>query len=137
MKESILRDYFSGEIDGGSLQVFLSEIVGVNELNAESNLACDLTSDFELRLDHLVMICDDFASEYFEASHVTAIAVFLLASDHFDWDSQTPTGAVIAELISDWSTPEIDYPITTENMNAIRSSLTEGRYDRSSLKIEE
>lgn len=134
MKESILKDYFAGDVDACSLKVFLSEIAGVNQLRADTNLNLDLADDYPLTLQHMIRICDDYESGDLEVSNVTAIAFFLLGSDHFGWDSATPTGAVIAELISDWSTPEIDFPITRDNMAAIRRSLTEGRYDRHLLK---
>jgi hypothetical protein len=74
---------------------------------------------FVLHRDHLIKLCDATLSSELQPESLSAIAFALLASDAFEWDDD-----VIAEVISDWSAPEINYPMTERTLTMHRGWLT-------------
>lgn len=129
MKESDLAAYFDGNLDAHGLRVTLEDIRGHNELHTGVNFECDLLAEREVFIENLLHICQDFLSGLLDASDVQSVAFFLLGSDHFEWDSGTQSGGVIAELLDHWCEPSISFPITTSNMQIIAGGLAEGVYD--------
>jgi hypothetical protein len=55
-----------------------------------------------------------------DALHTIGFA--LEASDRFQWDGDEDE--VLANVIADWSCPEINYPLTVENVHRFRAWLT-------------
>ena len=137
MKESVLKQYFDGEIGVLSLKPFLSPVRDVSKLTKGDNFDCDLSDEYQLSLKDLRKVCDDYLAGSLDEADVVAIAFFLLAADHFVWDKTTESGAVVAEVIDDWNSPEIDFPITRRNMKRIARGLDEGIYDPQALSTDE
>ena len=54
-------------------------------------------------------------------ANLTTIAFALIASDYFTWDDD-----IIANVIFDWDNPEINYPITTQNLEKWKIYLETG-----------
>lgn len=136
MRESLLKQYFEGEVSAQSLKVFLDTIIRKNELKREHNLICDLKDDYTVKLEHLIALCNDYLNKTLDAEDISGIAFFLQGSDHFDWDNRTEDGAVIADVLDDWCTPEIDYPINPRNIKMVKRGLYEGVYDTSTLSMD-
>lgn len=132
-----MQQYFDGEIGALSLKTFLSSVRGVSKLVRGENLECDLTNDYEVSLKNLRKVCDDYLAGWLDEADVVAIAFFLLAADHLIWDKTTEQGSVVAELVDDWNSPEIDFPITARNMRRIARGLDEGIYDPGALSADE
>jgi hypothetical protein len=45
-----------------------------------------------------------------------------MASDSFEWDAEKDE--VLADVIADWSCPEVNYPLTLESVQRFRAWLT-------------
>lgn len=133
LKETQLADYFDEIITPGALRLFIASVLGENELKQYENVLNDLRNDRDVRASDLIKLCDDFASGEFKQSEITSIALFLEGSDHFMWDSSKPEGAMIAEILDDWSAPEVAYPINNKTIRAVRKCLIEGVYDNTLL----
>lgn len=129
MRESQIAAYLSEEIPGVTLRESLRELHNVSVLRKGTNFECDLKENYPLNLSHLRRICDEFLNEVFGAKDIESLAFFLLGSDHFEWDSKTREGGIVAEVIDDWATPTIAYPINARNMKMIARDLEEGVYD--------
>jgi len=135
MKESLVKEYFDGEIGALSLKPFLAAIRGQSELVAGRNLFTDLDRSRTVTSRDLEKICHDYLAGIFDAADVEALAFFLMGSDHFIWDNGTRDGAVVAELIDDWNAPEIAFAIDERNIRIIARGLSEGIYDTNNLSL--
>jgi hypothetical protein len=54
------------------------------------------------------------------------VGFLLIGSDEFEYDGDTEDGARVAEVAADWSAPEINWPLTLENVREWRSFLGTG-----------
>ena len=128
MKESTLAQVLSGATDAAALRADLADVIGTDTLRTGDNMIPDLPRETVITGEHLILLCDMFLAGDLTAEHLRAIAFFLLASDHFTWDTEIGDGAVIADVIADWSAPEINFALTKENVARYRVGLREGRY---------
>jgi len=76
--------------------------------------------------EHLVRVCDTVIRGDIRPATLKAIGFFLLASDHFAWDGDTQQGGLVAETVYDWAGPEVNYPLTLENVVRFRERLLTG-----------
>lgn len=86
----------------------------------------DLEVDSPVTAANLVAICDAFAKGELTGQMIQQIAFAMMASDYFEWDSDTPDGERVAEVIGRWDSPEINYPITDSTMVKLRHYLCTG-----------
>lgn len=128
MKESTLARFLAGDVTVTALGDDLMDAVGTNTLRAGQNLVADFSMDVEVTRLHLVRLCEGFLAGELNAEQLEAIAFFLVGSDHFIWDTDIEDGALVADVLFDWSTPEINYPMTPDNIEAYRAGLLEGGY---------
>lgn len=128
MKESTLAKFLSGEVGAGVLRHDLANVVGTNTLRAGENLIIDLSVDLEIGKDHLIRLCEKFLNGDLDSDQLEAIAFFLIGSDHFVWDTDLKEGELVAEILFDWSAPEISYALTPENVSQCLAGLLEGHY---------
>lgn len=87
----------------------------------------DMSEDFEVRPEHLIRVCDAVLSGEIEAKYLEAIGFCIAASDHFEYDTDTPEGNLVGETVLDWSEPRVNYPLTIENVGKFRERLMTGR----------
>jgi hypothetical protein len=126
MKETTLAAYLGHTVDAGGLRAELADAIGTNVLNADGNLVLDLTEEKKIRTTDLLRLCDDYLAGSLGASDLEAIAFFLIGSDHFWWDTDELDGALVAEVLFDWSAPEINYEITLDTVQRCRGRLVDG-----------
>ena len=126
MRESVLKDYFSGKADIAALRADLVGAV-VGNPRFSSQRIVDMTSNFELRPEHLVKLCDAVLAGELEPKDLETIGFCLIASDHFVWDGDISPGDVVTETVHDWSAPEINYPLTQDTVQKFRERLLTGR----------
>ena len=85
-----------------------------------------MTGEFEVRSEHLVRLCDDVLAGAIEPWKLEPIGFCLVASDTFWWDGDTADGERVAEAAYDWSSPEINYPLTAHTVAKFRLRLLTG-----------
>ena len=127
MHESVLRDYFEGRADSAALRADLSGAVAVTGPHSSSQRIVDMATDFELRPEHLVRLCDAVLAGELEPADLETIGFCLVASDHFIWDGDVSPGDVVAETVHDWSAPEVNYPLTQDTVRKFRERLLTGK----------
>lgn len=127
MHESVLRDYFAGKTDASALRGALSGAVVATGSRSSSQRIEDMTTDVDLRPEHLVRLCDAVLSGELEPDDLQTIGICLVASDHFIWDGDVPPGDVVAETVHDWSAPEVNYRLTHDTVQKFRERLLTGR----------
>ena len=128
MRESVLAKFLSGEISAALLRLELVNVIGTNTLQAGKNMVLDLSFDLEISRDHLIRLCETFLKGDINSDQLEAIAFFLIGSDHFVWNSDLNEGELVAEILFDWSAPEINYVLTEENVSRYLAGLQQGLY---------
>ena len=118
MRESVLRGFVSGEaainslvrdLQGSVTQV--SSVVSAVEIE-------DMPESFLLSRHHVMMLCDAALAKTLTAEDLTTVAFALMASDRFEWEDE-----IISEVLSDWSCPEVNYPLDESTLRMHRSWL--------------
>lgn len=122
MKEAILKSFFEGQIDAKDLSADISdsvEIAGdVIRVRIEG-----MEDPFEVRSDHLIRLCDAVLSDQVEPKDLETISFCIIASDAFEYDTNTEDGELVGETCFDWSTPEINYLLHKKNVKLFRNRL--------------
>jgi hypothetical protein len=122
VSEPALRDFFEGRSEALAHAIELS-----GERGDVSHYGIfPLEEKLIVIPDHLVRVCDSFLAGEVGPLHLEAIAFTLLASEWFDFDARTSEGALVSEVLNQWSAPEINLPITWENVCEWRSLLRGG-----------
>jgi len=86
-----------------------------------------MDSEFQVEPSHLVKLCDAVLSGKLNAQHLELIGFCLVGSDHFFWECETKSGDLVAETAYDWSSPEINYPLTVKSIEKFRERLLTGK----------
>jgi len=121
MREIILREFFLGQV---TPEVLTKDVlgsvqqIGPIEFSVEIE---DMSEEFSVTREMLVSLCDAVLSRKFPASELSTIAFALEASPSFVWDGEDLMGRVI----DDWACPEINYPLTFENVQKFKNWLLE------------
>lgn len=118
-----MRAFFEGKIDAAALSTDLENTI-VAEHDVFRYKIQDMEEFFQLRPEHLASLCDAVLADQIEPEHLETIAFCITASDAFMYDTNTPDGDLVGEVCSDWSAPEINYPLTKENVKKFRERLT-------------
>jgi hypothetical protein len=126
MHESALKDYFLGVIDESRLSKDLGGSVVQTSHDVITHYVNPMDTDFTLEPAHLAKLCDAVLSGKLSAEHLELIGYCLVASDHFFWDEESKSGGLVAETAYDWSSPEINYPLTVGNIEKFRKRLLTG-----------
>jgi hypothetical protein len=126
MHESILQDYFLGVIDESRLNEDLEGSVVRTSFDVITHYVNPMDSEFRVEPAHLVKLCDAVLSGKLNAERLEPIGYCLVASDHFFWEEDSKSGELVAETAYDWSSPEINYPLTSENIEKFRERLITG-----------
>ena len=128
MKESLLQAFFNGSASAASLAEGLSDVVGRGELTAGRNLILDLGGEVGVSAGNLVQLCDAHISGDIDSDDLKAVARFIIAAQHFNCDNATPGGELVAQVLHQWSAPEINYPLTGSNITRYRAGLVAGTH---------
>jgi hypothetical protein len=126
MHESILRDFFLGKAEAKTLSRDIQDSVPIMSppgapYSKTSDGIVKMDSEFDLTRAHLLIACNAFLSGSLSAIDLEYIAFALIASEKFNWDGDE--GNTLAEIISDWAAPEINYPLNVENIKRCRRWL--------------
>jgi len=126
MHESILRDFFLGTADIAAPRADLQGAVTQASHDVSSQNILTMATDFDVTAAHLVRLCDAVLAGELPAADLSVIAFCLVASDSFQWDTDTPEGNLIGETLFDWDSPEINYPLDYQTVAKFRHRLITG-----------
>ena len=119
MREETIKRFFLGEVDGDTLAKEASDsFVRIDE-SARQIVVEDMDGDFLLTRNHLALLCDLGIAGRISEDGLSAIGFSLVASDHLSWEGDD----VIAEVLHDWSCPEVNYPLSSETLEMHKSWL--------------
>lgn len=128
MTEQTLEKYFSRNVTAEQLAKDLK--------NAQERTSYDVTTyyiqemecngEYELTPEHLIKLCDDTLNGQLQLEDLNSVAFALNSSDFFTWDGRTVEGERMSKVIFAWDNPEIDYPLTIENIQLWKNYLLTG-----------
>jgi hypothetical protein len=121
MRETILRDFFLGNVTGSALA---QDVAGSKKQIGPINWIVqieDMEGELEVTRPMLVALCDAVLAQQFPTEQLSTVGFALIASDKFTWDGEDVVGGVI----HDWSCPEVNYPLTLDNVTRFKNWLLE------------
>jgi hypothetical protein len=121
MREQILRQFFEGKSSATELASDVSSSTRQSTPTVSITSVQDMDEDFRVTADMGVRLCDAVLAGDLPAESLRTIGFALEASDRFHWDGDEDE--VLASVIADWSCPEINYPLTIENVGRFRAWL--------------
>ena len=121
MREQILRQFFQGKSSAAELAHDVSGSTRQSTPTISVTSVEDMTEDFQVTADMAVMLCDAVLAGDLPSESLRTIGFALEASDRFHWDGDVDE--VLTSVIADWSCPEINYPLTIENVARFRAWL--------------
>ena len=129
MKTSVLKAFFEGICDSRALVKDVEGTATQTSLDVSTyRIEDDFSGNFPVEPEHLLKLCDAFLAGDLTAQLVEDIAFGLITSDNFDWDSETEGGARVAEVLHNWDSAAINYPITGTTIEKFRRYLLTGEY---------
>ena len=126
MNASVLRDFFLGRASAHELQ---TDLIGTTEQTGHDSFRhhmTDLDDDFTVTRDHLVKLCDAVLAENLDPESLRMIGFGIIASDHFEWSSDSPEGEIVGNTIYDWSSPEVNFALNRATVAKFRHRLLTG-----------
>jgi hypothetical protein len=121
MHEQVLRGFFEGIVPAAELASNVANSVRQTGPLSGDVVIVDMPDEFVVRPEHAVRLCDAVLNGELPAKSLCAIGFALQASDKFYWDGDE--NEVLANVIADWSCPEVNYPLSEENVRRFRSWL--------------
>lgn len=120
MREQVLRRFFEGKSSATELAHDIAGSTRRSGVKVTTSIE-NMEDDFEVTAAMAVRLCDAVLAEDLPAEALQTIGFALTASDKFQWDGDEDE--VLAEVIADWSCPEVNYPLTLENVRRFRTWL--------------
>jgi hypothetical protein len=130
MTEQTLKDYFDAKVSIDTLSADLKD----SQLQAgHDTTSVHITSfldneAYEVTRQHLLKLCNDTLRGLLTATDLNTVAFALIASNYFHWDSTTKDGEIVADTLFDWDNPEINFPLTVDNLRLWKLYLETGEY---------
>ncbi len=125
VREKTLRDFFTGKTSASKLARDVSgSCVRLSQLVSEVRIA-DMAGELEVTRPMLVALCDAILRGEFPPDELKTIGFALMASEHFTWDGDKDD--LLASVIQNWSAPEINYPLTMQNIKRFKMWLLDER----------
>jgi hypothetical protein len=123
MREDVLRQFFDGTVDAEALAADLADSLVSRSKTVTEHPIVDMENNFAVHPAHLIAVCDAVLAGELAPELLQAIGFCMVASDHFNWDTDTVEGNQVGEVLFDWSSPETNYPLIRANVAAWRSQL--------------
>jgi hypothetical protein len=126
MKEYTLKKFLQGEASGEELASDVADAFARQGVLAYHPIV-DMSGEYEVTSFDLLKLCSEVLNGNLPVEHLQPIGFCLLASSHFQWDADTPDGYRVSEVIHEWSCPEVNYPLTYQNVQKWKEFLLTGK----------
>jgi hypothetical protein len=125
MREEILKQFFTEEVDA---KVLADDLVGsmFTKGDMTKHPIEEMAESFQLGPEHLIRLCDAVLCDEIKPQYLQSIGFCIVASDNFEYDTDTTEGNLVGETVLDWSAPIINYPLTKRNVEKFRQKLVTG-----------
>jgi hypothetical protein len=117
----VLLDFFEDKATAAELAQDVAGSISRKSQKVSVVSIAGMDSEFTVSATMLVRLCNVVLQGELAPGALHCIGFALMASDEFSWDDEDN---VLADIIGDWSCPEINYPLTLENVRRFRAWLT-------------
>ena len=123
MKEATLRDFLYGTLPAERLAEEVQASVEEVSRTSRRVRIQDLPPDEELVItaDMLVRLCDAGLAGGLSGTAIEIVAFAIVASDRLRWEEDDE---LVARVLYDWASPEINWELTPANLRMFRDWLT-------------
>jgi hypothetical protein len=125
MREQVLKDFFAGNLSAKELAVDLEGSMVTSGTMTRHPIE-NMSEGFQIWPEHLTLVCDAILRGDIDPKYLHAIGFCIVASDNFEYDTDTTEGDLVADTVIDWSSPEANYPLTLDNVRKFRERLVTG-----------
>ena len=125
MREETLKEFFAGNVGAKELASDLKGSMVTTGTMTKHPIE-NMSETFQLGPEHLTRVCDAVLRGDIDPKYLQAIGFCIVASDNFQYDTDTTEGDLVGETLMDWSAPEINYPLTLDNVRKFRERLVTG-----------
>ncbi len=133
MTEQVLKKYFDCKLSVEVLadDLKFTRILGNSKLTHYKidSIESNDNDEYIITSQHLLQLCNDTINGHLTVENLNTIAFALFASDYFHWNAETEDGEVVFNTLFDWDNPEINYPLTTHNLEIWKKYLETGDYE--------
>jgi hypothetical protein len=119
VNESTIAAFLLGKAEADTLAAELESSAERLDAISQQISVKDMATDFLITRDMGIRICDSVLCGKLESAAVRLLAFVILTSDRLTWGDDD----LLGEVLYDWSCPEVNYPLSLENMNLFRSWL--------------
>jgi hypothetical protein len=116
VKESDIALLLGGELDAARAERLASR-------DAAVPVQADLERDVVLTRNDLARLAEAHLAGGLSVATLTIVARAILASERITWNEAGDDGELIAEILWDWSAPDDQFPLTTQDVAAHRGRL--------------
>jgi hypothetical protein len=120
MKEETVADFLRGEISATSLADDLAGSEERSNATQRRILIEDMEEDFVVTRPMAISLCDSVLRHELEPDALRLIGFAVITSEKLKWDWDDE---VLGEILHDWACPEINLPLSIENVRLFRSWL--------------
>ena len=126
MDARVLQQFFEDRESASILAGDLRSAFERTSLDSYRLRMTDLKADFAVRSEHLVKLCDAVLRGELDPEALRAVGFGMIASEHFDWDADTPDGKIVGKTLYDWASPEVNYRLSLATVKKFRHRLLTG-----------
>jgi hypothetical protein len=119
MREESIAAFLTGKMEAAALNLEALESIARYDAIRTAVAIIDLDRSFAVSRDHIIRLCDAAIGGTLSEAALNAVAFALLSTDHFEWEDD-----IIAEVLNDWSAPEVNYPLTASNLSMDKGWLS-------------
>ncbi|HVZ16845.1 MAG TPA: hypothetical protein VG897_07000 [Terriglobales bacterium] len=121
MREEVLKQFFEGKVNAAELAADVSgSTTNVGGVVSYQRVE-EMDSEFRVDRTMLIALCDAVLAGGLSPELLHEIGFALVSSDRFVWDADDDE--LVSDTISDWSAPEVNYPLTIENIRRCKAWL--------------
>ena len=126
MNGNVLLAFFEDRISAAELKSDLEGTRTILSSDSARHSMVDTDVDFTVTTNHLVKLCDAVLAGDIPPEQLEWIGFGLIASDHFNWDTDTLDGERVADALIDWSSPSTNYVLSMKTVTNFRHRLATG-----------
>lgn len=119
MNESTIAGFLSGEINVERLASAVRKSERKLDAITTAVTVSAMNSEFVITRTMALRLCDAVLSEKLQGDVLRTVAFVIVSSNHLTWGDDD----LLGEILYDWSCPEVNYPLTPENMVRCRMWL--------------
>ena len=119
MNENTIAAFLSMEINVETLASVVRNSEHKLDLITTAVTVSEMKSEFVITRTMALRLCDAVLNETLQAEVLRTVAFVIVSSDHLTWGDDD----LLGDILCDWSCPEVNYPLTPENMVRCRKWL--------------